>query len=130
MKKFVAFLLIVILCANIVNSVYANTERISPEKILVIPCIPLGKTISIPVGNAEYIDVGKGSLIKISDLLTFSDQNGADSFIRGLKDAIANPTQHNPTLEFGMRTTHGNVRVASITYNYSSHHICGENQYG
>lgn len=118
MKRFVTLLLIAVFCFNIFSFVLAENERIDSEKILVLPNCSSGNKIKIPVGNAEYIDIGDGSLIKISNLLTFSNQNEADAYVHGLKTALQAPIQCNPTIDLGMRTTHGNVQVSYITYNY------------
>lgn len=48
---------------------------------------------------------------------TFSSQREADAFISRLRQSLTNPAQHNPTIEYGARATHGNAKVASIIIN-------------
>lgn len=95
----------------------ANSEKEDKGTILMVPQCPIGTSVKVPVGDAEYLDIGNGKLIKIANLPRFSSQKDADAFILGLRHAISNPTYFFPTIDFSSKSTHGNVRVASITYN-------------
>ena len=115
MKRIISFLMLIVMCCVFLMG---SAESKQSNKILIAPEAPLGKTISIPVGEAEFIRLSDGSLITIADLTTFSNQNEATAFIQGIRAANNQPVQYNPTIDFNSRATHGNALVASITYNY------------
>lgn len=123
MKRLLALLLAFTMTFSIsfsATALAAETSNVPSDKIIRLTDCPAGQTITIPVGDAEYIDDGNGKLIKISDLPTFSNQQEANSFISGLRNALSNPIQHDPMSEYATMSTNGNHKVASITYNYTT----------
>ena len=117
MKKGFVLLVLVVVFLNMCTVSFASSELNNSSIIVTAPKCLLGETVRIPVGDAEYLDVGNGKLIKISELPSISSQREADTFISNLRQALANPTQHNPTIDYTARSTHGNVKVASIIIN-------------
>ena len=108
MKRIISFLMLIVMCCVFLMG---SAESKQSNKILIAPEAPLGKTISIPVGEAEFIRLSDGSLITIADLPTFSNQNEATAFIQGIRAANNQPVQYNPTIDFNSRATHGNALV-------------------
>lgn len=116
MKKILVFLLSITMICSFSDTVLAQeTSAIPDDKIIELPYCPVGETIKIPVGDAEYIDDGTGNLVKISDLLDFTNQQEADDYIDNMKAQLLNPTQYNPMINFNTRATHGDALVASQT---------------
>ena len=124
MKKFVSIALVAALVFSLcANSAYAinvgqtnvSAERaaISSDKIIELPYCPVGETIRIPVGDAEYIDDGTGNLIKISDLMSFSSQRNAANYIDIMSELLQPPVQYKPDINYATKATHGDALVAS-----------------
>ncbi len=116
MKRLV--MCVVLFMALMVNAVSAESIDNDSGKILVLPKCPVGGSISVEIGDAEFIQTNEGKVIRITDLLSFSDRNEATQYVQGLKKAIQNPCDHNATIDFSARATHGDALVRSITYNY------------
>ena len=78
-----------------------------------LPEITSNAPINIPVGDAEYIEDSNGKLIKISDLMHFSNQQEADNYLAQLSKQLSKTVQYNPQISTATRSTHGDALVAS-----------------
>ncbi len=114
MKKIVSILLSLSIIFSISITAFASeaSNSVPEDKILVLPDVKVGQTLKIPVGDAEYIDDGRGNIIKISDLMSFDSQAEANNYIDNLLND--KPIKYNPTISFApiKRATHGDVIVA------------------
>lgn len=120
MKRIISLLFVTVICFTMVltTSGFAdNGTDISSDRILRLPNCPIGTTMRIPVGNAEYIETAEGQLLKISDLPHFYSQKEAASYIQNIKIASAYPVRHPIRLANTLASNY-NYRVASVTYNY------------
>ena len=114
MKKLLALVLsVVMIFALAVPASAYELSTGSTENIITLPDCPVGERVRIPVGDAEYIVNGVGQLIKISDLVSFANQEEADSYIEMMKEQLAVTTQYNPTINYNARATYGDALVAS-----------------
>ena len=85
MKRFLAIILTLSIALSISMSVFAEGKAtVTSGKILRLPEITSNAPINIPVGDAEYIEDSNGKLIKISDLMHFSNQQEADNYLAQL----------------------------------------------
>ncbi len=121
MKKLLSLVLSLVLLFTLTIPASAASFGSANDEILKLPYCPVGETIKIPVGSAEYIDDGTGNLIKISDLLSFSSQDEADTYIANMKQQLSAPTQYNPSINFNSRATHGDALVASQLISFASY---------
>lgn len=81
MKRVLLFVLIISLALSTCMNALADNIKISPQgKTIKAPYCPVDETIRIPIGDAEYIDIGNGQVIKIADLPSFSSMNAANAY--------------------------------------------------
>ena len=114
MKKMLALVLsAVMIFAFSVPAFAQELSTGSTENIITLPDCPVGERVRIPVEDAGYIVNGAGQLIKISDLISFANQEEANSYIEMMENQLSVTTQYNPTINLDARSTHGNALVAS-----------------
>lgn len=114
MKRFLAIILTLSIALSISMSVFAEGKAtVTSGKILRLPEITSNAPINIPVGDAEYIEDSNGKLIKISDLMHFSNQQEADNYLAQLSKQLSKTVQYNPQISTATRSTHGDALVAS-----------------
>ena len=114
MKKMLALVLSIVMLFTL--SVPASAHELtvdSTENIITLPDCPVGERVRIPVGDAEYIVNGDGQLINISDLMSFVNQEEANSYIEMMKKDLLVTTQYKPTINYNARATNGDALVAS-----------------
>jgi len=90
-----------------------NLETPTESEILQLPDCPEGEMVSIPIGEAKYIDNGSGELIKIADLLTFETQEEADEYAKSIKSELNKSTQFDSENIISTMSTNGDVLVDS-----------------
>lgn len=65
-----------------------TTKTADTDSIIYISEDARNEDISIPVGNAQYIDDGSGTLIPIAELPSFDTQEEADKYIDSLVSSV------------------------------------------
>ena len=104
MKRFLAIILTLSIALSISMSVFAEGKAtVTSGKILRLPEITSNAPINIPVGDAEYIEDSNGKLIKISDLMHFSNQQEADNYLAQLSKQLSKTVQYNPQISTATR---------------------------
>ena len=116
MKRFLAIILTLWssdVCSSDLSVFAEGKATVTSGKILRLPEITSNAPINIPVGDAEYIEDSNGKLIKISDLMHFSNQQEADNYLAQLSKQLSKTVQYNPQISTATRSTHGDALVAS-----------------
>lgn len=113
-KKMTTLFLSVLFTINIVP-LSAFATNIDENTVIDFPSIEPGETVSIPIGNTEYIRDLYGNIISIYDLPSFSSKEERDAFIYN----IHNPSVIlNPYVNTDTRATHGTWDVATQSTSY------------
>lgn len=78
--------------------------------VIYAPIPEVGQSISIPVGDAEYVDFGDGKLIPIASLLSFDSRKAADEFVKQVRLSINDNLASSPVpINMNLRSTRGDV---------------------
>lgn len=86
----------------------------APVKSEILKVPPLQEEmLSIPVGEAKYIEDGTGKLIKISDLMSFETEEEADEFSERMKLELNSPIQSNFVNQIAPMVSNGDSLVDS-----------------
>ena len=94
MKKALLIVLAIILTfSSCINAFAEGNKEIAQEKTIKAPNFATGKTIQIPVGDAEYVDIGNGEIIRIADLPSFSTKEAATAYKAKFEQQLAQPRQ-------------------------------------
>ena len=111
MKKFSAVIFSIMMTLTVL-SVQVFADDLNNGNIIDIPSVKIGETVSIPVGDAEYIRDLNGDIIKISDLPSFSSTDEFNDFLEEFLNPII---VLNPYVISTSRATHGTWDVATQT---------------
>ena len=123
MKKTICFVLVMVLAIMCFSlPVYAE-ENPSKQtgKIFKVPEVPANSSITIDIGDAEYIDIGDGNLIAVSSLPKGNQAKNIKNMIKNpVKQRMAAPAQMTAPMQVKAAaakagsSTHGKQKVASM----------------
>lgn len=122
LKKISIVLMSVILILNVGSVAFAqDLETPLKNKTLKLQYSPEGELLQTPVGEAEYIDTGKGDLIKISDLFSFETEEEAAKFLETITSELSKSIQFNAATQITPMATYGDTLVSRKIVSFTAY---------